>query len=86
MANDVNRVEVSWNGLIIRDVNGNNVFYADEQGNLTLKSTIYANAGEIGGWTITDTSLKSENIQFYSKMTNGMSGIYLTASERTAGE
>lgn len=56
----VNQVEVSWNGLIIRDINtGNSVFYADEEGNLNLEGFITAKGGTIGGWDITENALVS---------------------------
>ena len=39
-------------GIKITDSNGNNVFFADENGNLVLSGTIFANAGTIAGWYI----------------------------------
>lgn len=49
-------------GIKITDSNGNNVFYADENGNLVLSGTIYANAGKIGGWTIMDNWIQNAHI------------------------
>ena len=49
---DVNRVEVSWDGLIIRNLNNNPVFYADTNGNLNI-------AGRI---TATSLSIQSEAV------------------------
>ena len=39
-------------GIKITDSNGNNAFYADDNGNLVLSGTIFANSGKIGGWSI----------------------------------
>lgn len=46
-------------GIKIKDSNGKNAFYADENGNLVLSGTIYAKKGEIAGWTIDDVKLYS---------------------------
>jgi len=56
---DINRVEVSWNGFIIRNLNNEEVFYADDEGNLTLAGTIEAADGLIGGWLIKENTLMS---------------------------
>lgn len=56
-----NLVEISWDGLIIRDDNGNKVFYADENGNLMLSGTIKAKEGEIGGWSVQEKGLYTNN-------------------------
>lgn len=55
----VNLVEVSWEGLIIRNKLNEKVFYADTEGNLTLKGHIEAESGTIGGWEIQKDSLSS---------------------------
>ncbi len=39
-------------GIKIKDNNGNDVFYADEDGNLVLIGKITACAGHIGGWNL----------------------------------
>ncbi len=39
-------------GVKIKDSNGNDAFYADENGNLVLSGTIYANEGQIANWII----------------------------------
>ena len=39
-------------GIKIKDSNGNDAFYADNNGNLVLSGTIYAQHGEIAGWEI----------------------------------
>ena len=44
-------------GIKIKDSNGNDVFYADENGNLVLSGTIFANNGKIGGYTIEQNRL-----------------------------
>ena len=54
-----NQVEVSWDGFIIRNSKEEKVFYADDEGNLTLAGYIYASGGEIGGWGLDKTSLFS---------------------------
>lgn len=51
-------------GIKIKDSNGNNVFYADENGNLVLSGTIFANNGKIGGWTIDNSRLQNEQNDF----------------------
>jgi hypothetical protein len=57
---DVDRVEVSWRGLILRNWHNKEVFVADPNtGDLTLKGTIEAGAGKIGGWEINEHSLTS---------------------------
>lgn len=56
----VDRVEISWNGLILRDNTGEQVFYADNNtGNLKIKGEITALSGKIGGWIIKDDYLQS---------------------------
>jgi len=50
---DINRVEISWDGLKLRNWAGDEVFYADpDTGNLTLSGTVRANGGNIAGWEI----------------------------------
>ena len=59
---DINRVEISWDGLKLRNWAGDEVFYADpDTGNLTLSGTIRASAGQIGGWNIHNSALESTN-------------------------
>ncbi len=49
----IDRVEISWKGLILRNWAGEQVFYADpDTGNLFLKGKIEANSGNIAGWEI----------------------------------
>lgn len=57
----INRVEISWDGLILRNNSGNTVFNADNDGNLTIVGNIQAATGKIGGWDILEKSLQSED-------------------------
>mgnify|MGYP007070306289 FL=1 len=51
---DVTRVEISWDGLKLRNWDNDEVFWADaDTGNLTLKGTVYANGLFIGDSTTT---------------------------------
>lgn len=51
--NTVNRVEISWEGLKLRNWENEEVFYADaDTGDLTLSGTIYSESGRIGGWRL----------------------------------
>lgn len=87
-AADVQRVAISWDGLVLRNWSGDKVFYADaDTGDLTLSGNIETKSGHIGGWTITDSALTSDNIQLYSGngSQSNLHGIYLTASESHAG-
>ncbi len=54
-------------GIKIKDSNGNNVFYADDNGNLVLSGDVWAKAGNIGGWDITPNGFsKTAPSDFYS--------------------
>ena len=65
----IKKVEISWNGLILRNDDGEKVFYADpETGNLIIAGEINAATGKIAGWTIEENSLLSGDIQ-----SNGLS-------------
>ena len=45
LTTDVKRVEVSWDGLVLRNWNNDKVFYADpDTGNLTVEGEIHASA------------------------------------------
>jgi hypothetical protein len=84
--NTVQRVEISWNGLILRDWGGNDVFYADpDTGNLTLKGRVEAASGSIGGWQINKTMLSGYGINLVSggkNVTgNDVAGIYLANTQ-----
>lgn len=69
LTQDVNRVEISWYGLILRNLKNEAVFQADQAGNLTLTGKIEAKTGSIGGWDITDNGLVSRN-------KTGSAGLY----------
>ena len=71
----INRVEVSWEGLIIRNLNNERVFYADNYGNLTLSGTINAVNGTIGGWHIVDKGLYSTTQNTLNEAAGIASGI-----------
>lgn len=54
----VNRVEISWRGLILRNNANEEVFYADpDTGNLTIAGEIQATSGQIGPWMVGSRSL-----------------------------
>lgn len=59
--NSQNRVEISWDGLILRNNEGQKVFYADNNGNLTISGIIKAESGDIGGWLVSKEALYSAN-------------------------
>ena len=81
---EIKRVEISWNGLILRNWQNEDVFYADpDTGNLTLKGQIEATSGKIAGWTIGEDSLSSNHITIISN--DNSAGIYLTR-DRGAGD
>ena len=50
------KVAISWDGLVIKNNNGDTVFSADENGNLDITGNITA-TGKIGKWEITQTGL-----------------------------
>jgi len=76
----VRRVEVSWDGLKLRNWDNETVFYADpDTGNLTLKGRIEATSGRIGGWEIGTNTLQGSNILLRSSGAN--SGIYVTSND-----
>lgn len=83
-AAEIKRVEISWNGLILRNWKNEEVFYADpDTGNLTLKGQIEATSGKIAGWTIEKDRLRSNHITIISN--DQSAGIYLTR-DRGAGD
>ena len=57
--NEYDKLEISWNGLIIRQ-NNQDVFYADTNGNLVLNN-IRAETGSIGGWKINGEKLTAKD-------------------------
>lgn len=56
----IKRVEVSWDGFVLRNWENTAVFFADaETGNLTLKGRIEANSGRIGTWRFDNNKMWS---------------------------
>lgn len=75
---DINRVSISWDGLQITNKSNEQVFYADEYGNLNIVGKITALAGgKIGGWEISEDSLFTTN----GTQTTGMSSKSGTEDE-----
>ena len=65
----IERVEISWDGLILRDWNNEKVFYADpDTGNLVLKGSIYADSGYFKGAVYADSGYFG---QFNTNVNNG---------------
>lgn len=58
---DIKRVSIDWDGISIRNLNNEKVFYADDNGNLIISGTIKAANGIIGGWDINEYGLTSTN-------------------------
>jgi len=58
----IDRVAISWDGLILRNEKGEKVFYANaDSGDLIIKGNIQAATGDIGGWLILPDSLQSKD-------------------------
>lgn len=72
--NKINLVEISWDGLIIRNEEGEKVFFADDNGNLAITGTIAAKDGTIGGWLIKENGLYDER---------GIAGIVSYSTEES---
>ena len=78
----IDRVEISWNGLILRNWENRDVFFASpDTGDLTLRGRIEAESGEIGGWEINPNVLSGNKINLISNSSNNESGIFLTGEE-----
>ena len=59
---EIKRVEIGWRGLILRNWENKEVFYADaDTGNLTLKGRIEASSGKIGAWNIDDNKIWADS-------------------------
>lgn len=55
-------VSLDWNGLTLRNNNGDKTVYLDAQtGNVVISGTIYATSGNIGGLEIKNTTLSELN-------------------------
>lgn len=60
ISNPVDRVEVSWDGLVLRNWEGDRTLYAEpDTGNLVIEGTIIANALQIGYSSGTTNSIES---------------------------
>ena len=55
---DENGLTVQSRGFTIKNDNDENVFYADNEGNLTLKGNVQAKSGNIGEWDIIQDGIK----------------------------
>lgn len=55
---DENGLTVQSNGLTIKNADDESVFYADDEGNLTLNGRVHATSGNIGEWEIVDRGIK----------------------------
>lgn len=85
LSRDINKVEISWDGLIIRNNDNEKVFYADENGNLTLAGVINATAGNIGDWLLISGGLISKDMSI-GLMPNRDSGdVFWVNSENYFG-
>lgn len=59
----IKQVEVSWNGLIMRNYQNQPIFYANSAtGDLTITGNFSAHGGRIGGWHVDNTKLESVGI------------------------
>lgn len=91
--NKINLVEVSWDGFKINKPDGTTVFYADEEGNLTLSGEITATTGAIGNWLINEKGLYTLNgtaglMPNSGQMMDGLSGekiFWVEGSSATRG-
>ena len=55
---EIKRVEVSWDGFVMRNWQNEKVFYAEPQtGNLMLMGTIHASGGTLGAWNFNGAKL-----------------------------
>ena len=77
--NLIKRVEIGWNGLVLRNWIDQDVFYADaDTGNLTLKGHIEATSGHIGTWSF-------DNHKLWADSQVNQEGIYTTFVALNAG-
>ena len=81
IGNESGSVQITGDGIDIYNKLKEKIFYADNEGNLTLKGTIYADGGEFGG------SLTSNSIYLNpNSTTNNMGLIRLTTLEERGGD
>lgn len=57
---DENGLTVEADGMRILDENGDAVFYADAEGNLTLNGRVEANSGFVGNWKLEEGNLSCD--------------------------
>lgn len=72
-------------GIKITDGNGNNVFYADDDGNLVLSGKIFADSGSIGGWDITSWCIEKDNGTYRTGMQSGASAAFYAGCTTDSG-
>ena len=83
---EVKRVEISWEGLKLRNWENTDVFWADaDTGNLHLTGTVNADAGYIGTWKIENGSLRGTYMNFINNTAQD-SGIFLTPAATTSAQ
>ena len=70
---DKDGVHISNGGLDVSNNNGEKVLYADTSGNLTLKGTITATSGSIGGWNISGGGITKDTGTYYIGLMSSVS-------------
>ena len=87
IAINTDRVSISWDGLILKNDEGTEVFYADPNtGNLILTGTITAAAGNIGGWQINTNQLNSGSTNTYVALNSDSTNNYAIWAGATEAE
>lgn len=76
----VDRFKLDWNGLQIRNQKNQEVFSADDNGDLTITGTIKAKNGDIGNWEIEEGGLS------YTEEGKTEPSCYLGPTGRTFGD
>lgn len=71
-------------GIKIKDSNGRDVFYADDDGNLVLSGTIFAKSGDIGGWQIDGTKI-TKTVGNYTTTLDSANGVISTNNIQATG-
>lgn len=81
--NEIKRVEISWDGLILRDFDNRRVFYADsDTGNLTLRGEIIATGLTIVSPEVLDNEISLDQYVQDNVMSLGRNLLLNTADER----
>lgn len=77
LGSKINRVEISWDGLVLRNKDGDSVFYADpDTGNLIIAGgATIAKGSTIAGWILEDNYLYSDKHGGIAKIKSGPSII-----------